>query len=166
MYETCDFALSWWIEQGCAGAIDLAGLKVVMAGRWETTAGDPWRVTLYIDDRATPEQKEALSAVFLGRAGGSLARSYAANIVEVYAVKSATIELDHARARERIDVPPYLTVRTKEAVPHDYSVSCGIPGHDHPGQEIRAEIFRYRDAQFDWEFRGKCGFATEFAYSS
>jgi hypothetical protein len=45
-------------------------------------------------------------------------------------------------------------------------VSCGIPGHDHPGQEIRAEIFQYRDPPLDWEIRGKCGFATEFAYSS
>lgn len=165
-YELCDFALSWWIKQGRAGALDLAGLKVVMAGRWETTPGDPWHVTLYIDDRATPAQKDALAAVFLGRAGGQPERSYATNIVEVHAVKSAAIELDHTRAGERIDVPPYLTVRTREAVAHDFSVSCGIPGHDHPGQEIRAEIFRYQDAPYDWDVRGKCGFSTKFAYSS
>ena len=165
-YETCDFALSWWIKQGHAGALDLAGLKVVMAGRWETTPGDPWRVTLYIDDRATPAQKDALAAMFLGRAGGAIQQGFTANIVEVYAVKSATIELDHSPALERIEVRPYLTVRTREAVPHDFTVSCGIPGHDHPGQESRAEIFRYQDAPFDWEIRGKCGFSTDFAYTS
>jgi hypothetical protein len=166
MYENCDFALSWWIEQGRAGAIDLAGLKVVMAGRWETTPEDPWHVTLYVDDRATPSQKNALTAVFLGRAGGNPQKSFAANIVEVHAVKSARIELDHAPAKQRIAVPPFLTVQTREAVPHDFTVSCGIPGHDHPGQEIRAEIFRYEDAPFDWDIRGKCGFATDFAYCS
>lgn len=166
MYETCDFALSWWIRQGRAGAVDLADTKVVMAGRWETTPGDPWRVTLYVDDHATPEQREALSAIFLGRAGGYPAKSYAPGIVEVYAVKTARIDLDHTRSSEKIEVAPFLTVRTREAVSHDFNVSCGIPGHAHPGQEVRAEIFRYRDAPFDWEFRGKCGFATEFAYSS
>jgi hypothetical protein len=166
MYETCDFALSWWIKQGHAGSIDLAGLKVVMAGRWETTPGDPWHVTLYIDDRATTEQRDALAAIFLGRAGGPVQKSFGSNIVEVYAVKSAAIELDHSRAQERIEIRPYLTVRTREAVPHDFTVTCGIPGHAHPGQEIRAEIFRYQDAPFDWEIRGKCGFATEFAYAS
>ena len=57
MYENCDFALSWWIKQGHAGAIDLAGLKVVMAGRWETTPGDPWRVILYVDDRGRSAQQ-------------------------------------------------------------------------------------------------------------
>ena len=167
-YETCDFALSWWVKQGRAGSIDLAGLKVVMAGRWETTPGDPWHVTLYIDDRASAEQRNALAAIFLGRAGGPVQKGFASNIVEVYAVKSATIELDHTRAHERIEISPILTVRTREAVPHDFTVSCGIPGHDHPGQEIRAEIFRYQDADapFDWEIRGKCGFSTDFAYAS
>jgi hypothetical protein len=166
MYETCDFALSWWIKEGAAGEIDLAGLKVVLAGRWVTTPGDPWHVTLYLDDRATPAQRDALTAVFLGRAGGWPQKSFAANIVEVHAVKSATIALDHSRAHERIDVAPYLSVRTRETVPHDFTVSCGIPGHEHPGQEIRAEIFRYQDGPYDWEFRGKCGFATDFAYSA
>jgi hypothetical protein len=165
-YETCDFALSWWIKEGRSGTIDLADLKVVMVGRWETTPGDPWHVILYIDDRATPEQKEALAALFLGRAGGAIARGYGANIVEVYAVKSASIELEHAPARERIDVAPYLTVRTREAVPHDFTVTCGIPGHEHPGQEVRAEVFRFVDGPLDWDIRGKCGFATDFAYSS
>jgi hypothetical protein len=166
MYETCDFALSWWIKQGRAGGTDLADLKVVMAGRWETTPGDPWRVILYVDDRALPAQKDALAAVFLGRAGGHPQKSYAANIVDVYAVKSASIELDHSRAKERIDVAPYLTVRTREAVGHDFTVSCGIPGHENPGDEIRAELFRYQDGPFDFDIRGKCGFATNFAYSS
>lgn len=165
-YATCDFALSWWIKQGHAGAIDLTGFKVVMAGRWETTPGDPWRVTLYVDDRATPAQKDALAAVFLGRAGGAIQKGFAASIVEVYAVKSARIELDHTPVRERIEILPYLSVHTRDAVPHDFTVTCGIPGHDHPGQEIRAECFRYHDAPFDWDVRGKCGFATDFAYSS
>jgi hypothetical protein len=165
-YQTCDFALSWWIQRGGAGNVDLADLKVVMAGRWETIEGDPWRVILYVDERATAEQKEVLTAVFLGRAGGQPQKGFGGNIVEVRAVKSARIELDHTRAKERIEVAPFLTVRTSRAVAHDYTVSCGIPGHDHPGQEIVAEVFRYRDGPLDWEFRGRCGFATEFAYSS
>lgn len=165
-YETCDFALSWWIKQGRAGAIDLADLKVVIAGRWETTPGDPWRVTLYVDDRASPAQHDALAAVFLGRAGGAIKKGFAAHIVEVHAVRSARIELDHTRARERIEIPPYLTVKTRDAVAHDFTVSCGIPGHDHPGQEIRAERFRYQDPPFDWDVRGRCGFSTDFEYAS
>jgi hypothetical protein len=168
IYPTCDFALSWWIKQGSAGGVELDGLKVVLAGRWDATPKDPWHVILYIDDRASAEQKAALTAVFLGRAGGAIAKGFPLNIVTVYAIKSASIELDHTRAKERIDIQPVLSVKTREAVPHDFTVTCGIPGHDHPGQEIVAEHFRYADADapFDWDIRGKCGFATEFAYSS
>lgn len=165
-YETCDFALSWWIRQGRYGAVELADTKVVMAGRWEAIPGDPWHVTLYVDDRATPEQHSALSKIFLGRAGGYPAKSYAPGIVEVHAVKTARIDLDHTGNQEKIEIARLLTVRTREAVAHDFAVSCGIPGHDHPGQEVRAEIFRYQDAPYDWEFQGKCGFATEFDYAS
>lgn len=165
-YATCDFAVSWWIQRGNAGELDLGGLKVVMAGRWDNTPADPWHVTLYVDERADAAQRDALSAIFLGRAGGPPARSYAVNIVEVYAIKSANIELDHSPNEERIEIAPYLSVRTREAVPHDFTVSCGIPGHENPGQEIRTEVFRYRDTPLDWEIRGKCGFATKFAYRS
>jgi hypothetical protein len=165
-WDTCDFALSWWIKDGKAGAIDLLDLKVVMAGRWDIGGTDPWHVTLYVDERATPAQRDALAALFLGRAGGHPQRSFGGNIVEVHAVKSAAIELDHTPARQQILVAPYLTVRTRENVPHPFTVSCGIPGHDHPGQEIRAELFRYQDALYDWDIRGKCGFAADFAYTS
>ena len=165
-YENCDFALSWWIKDGALGAIDLADMKVVMAGRWETTPGDPWRVTLYVDDRATAEQHQALADLFLGKAGGYIQSSFAAGIVEVFGIKSATIKLDHARAREKIDVAPFLTVRTREAVDHEFTVSCGIPGHDHPGQEIIADVYRYQDGPYDWNLQGKCGFASDFAYKT
>jgi hypothetical protein len=166
-YETCDFALSWWIKDGRAGAIDLAGTKVVMTGSFVEKGSNPWSVILYVDDRATEAQRAALVELFLGRAGGSAQKNFAMYIAEVHATKTARIELDHTPNAERIDVAPYLTVRTREAaaVPAG-SVSCGIPGHDHPGQEIVAEIFRYQDPPYDWEFRGKCGFATTFSYSS
>jgi hypothetical protein len=165
-YENCDFALSWWIKDGSLGAVDLADMKVVMAGRWETTPGDPWRVNLYIDDRATDDQRAALADLFLGKAGGYIQASFAAGIVEVFGIKSATIELDHTRAREKIEVAPFLTVRTREAVQHEFPVSCGIPGHEHPGQEIVADVFRYQDGPYDWTLHGKCGFSTDFAYTS
>jgi hypothetical protein len=165
-YEECDFALSWWVKRGHAGALDLVDMKVVMTGRWMRDVKVPWTVALYVDERATQEQKDALAAIFLGKAGGPMATSYAANIGDVIAVKSASIELDHTSNAEKIEISPLLIVKTKEPVKHDFTVSCGIPGHDHPGQEIRAEVFRYADHGFDWEFRGKCGFATDFAYAS
>ena len=42
----------------------------------------------------------------------------------------------------------------------------GIPGLDRPGQEVIASTFRVDDAPLSWELHGRCGFATDFAYSS
>src|SRR4051812_35574868 len=131
-YENCDFALSWWIKQGRAGAVDLGDLKVVMAGRWEATPEDPWHVILYIDERATAAQKDALTEIFLGRAGGHVAKSSGTNIVEVPAVKSAHIEPDPPPGRRGTAGPPSLPGGTRGAVPHVFTVSCGIPGNEHP----------------------------------
>ena len=136
-----------------------------MVGRWEVKPGNPWHVILYVDEHATAAQKDAITAVFLGRAGGLPGRGYGPNIVEVHEVRSAAIDLDHTPARETIDVAPFLTVRAREVVPHDFTITCAIPGHDHTGQEIRAEIFRYAAPPYDWELRGK-SVLTDFAYSS
>ena len=93
-------------------------------------------------------------------------RSFGPNIIEIHSVQPATIDLDHTPAKERMEVAPFLTVRTREAVGHDFPITCGIPGHDHPGHEIRADVFRYAAPPYTWELHGRCGFYTDFAYSS
>lgn len=166
-YGTCDFALSWLIVDGRAGEIDLSGLAVVLAGSYsDDEPGEPWRVVLYVDERGDREQQQTLSEIFLGRAGGTTLQNFAQAIGEVYAVRSARIELDHAPNTERIDAGPYVSARTARAVVTEQRISCGIPGHDQPGQEIVAEYFRVADPPLRWEVSGRCGFATQFAYNS
>ncbi|HET6725443.1 MAG TPA: DUF1326 domain-containing protein [Gammaproteobacteria bacterium] len=164
-YETCDFALSWLVRDGKAGAVLLNGLSVVLAGTFsDDEPGSPWRVILYVDDRADAEQRQALENIFLGRAGGTPAKSYGPAINEIQAIKQARIELDHTRGRERFKVEPFVEAATAEPFPTAEPISCGIPGHDHPGQELVATHMRVSDGTFDWTVKGRCGFATEFDY--
>lgn len=166
-FGICDFALSWIIERGAADGLDLAGLEVVMAGRYDDDEqGSPWRVALYIDEHADSDQQSALADMFLGRAGGTTLANFAKAIDEVYAVRPATIRLDHAAERPCIDVNGHVTVRSIEPVDVDETVSCGIPGHDHPGTEHRCEVLRVNEPPLRWEVTGRCGFATDFAYRS
>ena len=166
-YSTCDFALSWSILDGSAGSVDLAGLSVVMAGSFcIDEPGVPWRVILYMDERGGPEQQQALTDIFLGRAGGTTLRNFALAIGEVYAVRQAQIELQHVPDQESILIERYVMAKTARPVSSDAPVSCGIPGHDRPGQEIIAESFQVDDGALHWSISGRCGFATSFAYSS
>lgn len=128
--------------------------------------GVPWRVVLYVDDRGGPEQQQALTDIFLGRAGGTTLRNFALAIGEVYAVRQAQIELQHVPDLESILVERYVMAKTARPVWSDVPISCGIPGHDRPGQESIAETFQVDDGALHWSVSGRCGFATSFAYSS
>lgn len=165
-YGHCDFALSWRILSGHAGTIILSGLSVVMAGSYQDEPKTPWRVSLYLDDRGTPQQHEALTSIFLGRAGGGTLRNFARSIGEVQAVRVARIALDHTRHLQSMRAGGYVFADTARPVPAAEAVTCGIPGHDHPGQEIVGGPFRVSDDDLNWNVSGRCGFATDFAYNS
>ena len=166
-FGVCEFALSWHIEQGRRGDVDLDGLGVVLAGFYvDDQPGSPWSVVLYVDDRADDEQFASLGDVFLGRAGGTSLNNFAAAIAEVHGVRRASIELEHEPGLWGIGVEGHVRVEARETVPTDESVACGIPGMDHPGQELRAELMDVQDLPLSWSYRGRCGFATDFAYHS
>jgi hypothetical protein len=161
-FGVCDFALSWRIVEGRAAALDLSGFSVVLAGYYDDDEpGSPWRVSLYLDQHADEEQRNALTEIFLGRAGGGTLL-----IGHVYVVRPARIELDHRGNGQRISAEDYVTVRGVEPVDSDEPITCAIPGHDHPGQEFRTEFQRVADAPLVWEVHGRCGFATDFDYRS
>jgi hypothetical protein len=166
-YGICDFALSWRVVDGQAGSTDLSGLGVVLTGSYnDDEPGSPWRVALYVDERATATQHDALAAIFLGRAGGTTLRNFGAAIGEVLAVRSAAIHLDHQAGKQRIEVGEMVRVVALRPVSADGPVSCGIPGHDRPGEEHIASEFRVDDPPLRWELHGRCAFSSDFAYNS
>jgi hypothetical protein len=166
-YGICQFVLSWQISQGRADGLPLDDLGVVMAGWYQDDEpGSPWRVSLYLDERASQPQHEALAAIFAGQAGGTALRNFAAAISMVHEVRRARIELSHVPRRWSIRADTYLTVRADTPVDAPGPVACGIPGLDQPGQEVIASTFRVDDPPLGWDLHGRCGFATKFAYNS
>jgi len=166
-YGICQFVLSWQISQGQADELPLDDLAVVMAGWYDDDEpGSPWRVSLYLDERARPEQHDALAAIFRGLAGGTTLRNFAAAIGTVHQVRRARIELSHVPRRWSIRAGTYLTVHAETLVDAPALVACGIPGFGQPGQEVIADTFQVDDDPLSWDLHGRCGFATNFAYSS
>jgi len=164
-FGECDFALSWSILDGHAGDLDLSGLDVVMVGAYDDDEpGSPWRVALYVDERGSNEQQEALASIFLGRAGGTVFRNFASAIREVYAVRQARIEIEHAAGRERFRVPDHVAVVAREPVVTDVAVTCGIPGHDREGHEVIAEVLSVDEGPLSWKVHGRCSYAATFDY--
>jgi hypothetical protein len=169
-FGECFGALSWHVHEGHADGVDLADLRTVMTVRYHDRVqpSTPWEVVLYVDDRADGDQLEALAAIFLGRAGGTVADLYGPAIGVVHAVRRARITLEHVTPRKRIDVVGYVTVQAEGEASDPGDVRCGIPGYDHPGTELHGEDLRSADPALRWEVRGRrhAAFATEFEYVS
>jgi hypothetical protein len=150
--------------------LDLSDLRTVLSIRYydNVEPSTRWEVVLYVDDRADDAQRDALGAIFLGRAGGTVAELYGPAIGEVYAVRSAKITLEHVAARKRIDVVGYLTVEAEGEASASGDVRCGIPGYDHPGTELHGDLLNSVDPALRWQVRGRrnAAFATDFDYAS
>jgi len=168
-YGECFGALSWHVHEGHAEALDLSGLLVVMTLRYfdRVQPSTRWEVVLYADERADGPQTDALAAIFLGRAGGTVASLYGPAIGEVHAVRRARITVEHVAPRKRIDVAGYIVVEAEEPASAPGEVACGIPGLDRPGIELYNDVARSGDPALRWEVRGRgASFATDFDYRS
>jgi len=166
-YGVCDFALGWTIDAGRADSLDLSGLSVVMAGSYDDDeSGSPWRVSLYVDERGTAEQRDTLAAIFLGKAGGTTLANFADHIGEVWAVRPARIAIDHTPSRRRLSANGWVEVVQREPVPSEEAVTCAIPGHDRSGEEVIADLLAVRSDELSIEVRGRCGYAATYAYRS
>jgi hypothetical protein len=169
-YGVCYGAVSWSIVEGHFGDLDLSGLMAVLSLRYrdEVQPCTLWECVVYVDERGTPEQRAALAEIFLGRAGGTVADQYGPAIGTVHAVVPARITLEHATPRKRIDVAGYLTIEAEGAASAAGDVQCGIPGFDHPGTEMYADLLVSQHEKLRWEIRGgrRASFASDFDYRS
>ncbi len=88
---TCDSALAYHFDCGTIEGIDVSGLTFAVVGHipGNILAGN-FRVIFYVDERATPDQYDALLDAWSGRLGGPLADAIKL-IGEVVAVERAAI---------------------------------------------------------------------------
>jgi hypothetical protein len=166
--EACDVLLAWHVTEGQRDGVDVSGLNAVMAVHTpkQMTDGN-WKVALYLDDRATPEQSEALGAVFSGGAGGHLA-ALAPLIGEVVGVGPALISFDRSSGSLKAKVGDLLSMESEEMVGMDGSHPPVITNPllgvvTQPMTQARAGAVRYSD-HWDSEFSGTNSFVTDFAY--
>ena len=168
-YGVCLGSLSWQIEEGRAGEVALAGMRAVLANRYDDDeSGSPWSFVLYIDERADERQREALESIFLGRVGGTpeLQFPWVWKPSTLLGVRHVAIEVDHTPGRGWFRAGGQVSVRVREPVAELETVTCVIPGHDRYGREVVADLLRVEDGPLEFELSGSCGYEATFDYSS
>jgi hypothetical protein len=163
------FALSWQIDRGDAGDLDLGGLRVVLAGRYDDDEpGSPWDFYLYLDERGDDRQRDALSEIFLGRLGGTPEKQFpwVWKESDLLGVRAVPIEIDHRPGRGWFRAGSEVTLRIRAPVEDEATVTCVIPGHDRPGREVHTDLLAVEEEGLGFQFEAVCGYESTFAYSS
>jgi hypothetical protein len=158
-YGICFGALSWKIEEGHAGDVDLSGLSAVLVCRYDDDEpGSPWSVRLHVDAAGDEQQRAALEHVFLE---GLVQLPWIRKARHVVGVTVSTIDIDGTH----VNVGPNVSMHASRPVEDDLPVRCGIPGYDREGYELYADELVVDDDPFAWQLRGTCAFTSDFDYS-
>jgi hypothetical protein len=168
-HGVCLGVLSWLIERGRADALDLSGLAVAIASRYsDDEPGSPWQFLLYLDERGSADQREALEEIFLGHRGGSVLEHFpwAWKPSDLLDVRPVRIDLVHEPFRQRLRIRDRVSVRIREAYDGGEHVGCVIPGYARPGAELLADELRVDDGPLRFAYHGTCGYQSTFDYAS
>jgi hypothetical protein len=168
-YGVCFGALSWLVEEGLVGDLDVSGLAVALIVRYDDDEpGSPWTIVLHVDVEADDHQRGALTDVFLGRLGGPHVGvlPWVRKARHLVDVRTSAIVLKPEGEGYRLQVGDAVRLRATEPVASDTVVRCGIPGYGEPGRELVASELTVEDDPFAWELSGNCAFASRFAYAS
>lgn len=164
----CIAMFGWHVNEGWVGNTKLDGLSAVMFLHAPgTMMNGNWRVALYVDEKGTADQREALRRIFSGELGGPLG-ALVPLIKEVIGVRATPITYK-ADGKKRsmhltgMDVEiTAVTGQDGNEVPLPNLPFSAVPG----SAEIACESdqFRYRDHGYTVDITQKNGFFAPFTY--
>jgi hypothetical protein len=166
----CTVLVGWHVDKGSYGDVALNGLNVALAvhspGNMVTTK---WQAAVYFDEKASEAQKNALTQIFTGQAGGHPA-VLVSFVGKVLGVKSTGIEFHADGKRRSLKIAGGVANAEIEAIGGAGGADVTISGHPlciapgYPAMVAKSKELSYRDYGMDWEISEKNGFFSPFAY--
>lgn len=130
----------------------------------------PWKVALYLDDKANESQSAALTKIFAGKAGGHPAM-LASHIGEVLGVKNTPMTFEVKGKQRSLQMGDIADMKI-ESIEGQGGADVTINNHPlciapaHAGVVSRTKEVRYQDHGLNWKFSNKSGFHSPFSYQS
>jgi hypothetical protein len=164
-YDSCDVNHVFHISSGRYGDVTLDALNFALAFRTPKRMSDGnWLVAIYIDQRATRPQRQALERIASGEAGGGFTRRKSLTGT-LLGVKYVPINYESVGRRRKVTIPNALTMEV-EAVPGarpDEDVQlvnlprAGETG-GYPTTVAKAVAHSFSDYGLSWDNTGKNGY--------
>jgi hypothetical protein len=170
-YDYCRVTLVFNIKAGEIEGTDVSGLTVaaIVDSPKVMTDGN-WKLGMFVDDRATDEQLEKLTAVFGGQKGGPM-EALGPLVGEILGVERARIEVEEDGLSHSVRIGDAVDFEVEDIVP--FGIETGQPvrlvGMFHPvsSEFNAAEAKRSQIDAFGIRYEGKSGISTsEFSWAA
>ena len=113
---SCTFAMAYQVTSGRFGDVPLDGLGFIVIGFTPEEMGKGnWSAGVIVDERADPEQREALVAIASGAAGGPMA-ALSGLIANFLGVELAPIVFEKNSVRWRVEAPALVRIAAAPAM--------------------------------------------------
>jgi hypothetical protein len=170
---TCDAFVAYHIDHGQISGLDVSGLSLVLVVQLpgNILAGN-WRLVLLVDDKATPQQQEALLGAFGGKMGGPLA-DLAGLIGEIVTVQSVPIDHQvvggkgtlHVSRVLDAEMAPYTDANGQPTTLHN-TIFSSIPGAPAYVGKASRHLVNLPEYGMTWEFSGRTAIQGDFHFEA
>ncbi len=169
--DYCRATLVFNVKDGAVDGTDVSGLTVAaIIDTPKVMSEGNWRLGVFIDDDASPEQAEALGGVFSGALGGPM-EALGPLVSENLGVERAPIEVREEGLSHSVRIGDAIDFEIEDVGP--FGVESGEPGRlsgiFHPaGSELTiSRATRSSIDAFGISFEGVSGFSTSnFAWAA
>ena len=169
--DECGVLIAWHIDKGKFEDVALDGLNVAFAVRSPGhMAQVKWDAAVYLDKRANDKQKDALTKIFGGQAGGHPA-ALASHMGKILGLASVPIDYQ-AKGKQRSMKIPNVAEMSIEALEGQGGAEITVSNHPlciapgNPAVTARSKTLSYKDHGMSWELSGKSGFFSPFQYAA
>lgn len=166
---TCDGTLAWHVDKGTVNGTDVSDRTIcILCHIPGNILQGNWKVRVYVDDKATPEQKDALLNVWTGKLGGPVA-DLAQLVGEVMSVEQVpiTFEVEGVNGTLKVGgaieagLAPFKGATGKETAIHD-TIFTTIPGS--PAYVGKASHYKVDAPAFKVDLQGHNAVSGSFRF--
>ncbi|GHF38496.1 hypothetical protein GCM10018790_15240 [Kitasatospora xanthocidica] len=170
-YDRCRVVLAFHVDSGQVDDVDVSGLTVAVVGDAPPLMSDGnWRLGMIMDEAASPEQAEALGAVFSGQRGGPMG-DLVPLVGEMLGLEVARIDYVDDGRRHRVNIGDAVDIEVEDFVSPLDATGKGVrvSGVGFPADTLAAGVAtRSRVNAFGLDFgnEGKNSFSAPFAWAA
>jgi hypothetical protein len=171
--DRCDAALAFHINDGTYGQTSLNGLNAVLVvsfpGPGKMRDGN-WTAAVYVDERGSAAQRDALGDIFAGKAGGTPGAIFAGLVTKFLGIKSAPISFEMKGNERRLTIPNILEIDISAITGRDGNEPIWATNAAHPVSQklalAQSKAYKYTDHNLAWNTSGTNGHFSSFTWAA